>query len=316
MRHRHDPSRPLPSEITPSERYYNRREIMASLAAARRRRPRSRQRRGRIDAAEVRSKSEAEPGRASQFSRRYNDLQQLLRIRHRKVRPRRALREVQAAPVDRESLRRGRADRHLRAGRPAATPRARGTHLPAALRRSLVDGHSVGRIPARRPAQALRAELARQVRRVQDGHATRRDAGTALPGARLAVRRRPAHRRGHAPADDHCGRPVRRDAAEPERRAAAPGRAVEIRLQGHQVDRRDPLHREAAADELEPVGAARVRLLRQREPSVDHPRWSQATERRIGASLFAPRSNARCPSTGMPSRWPRSTAAWTCASSY
>ncbi|MCE3286181.1 MAG: Sulfoxide reductase catalytic subunit YedY [Steroidobacteraceae bacterium] len=33
MRRRHDPARPLPSEITPSERYYNRREIMASLAA-------------------------------------------------------------------------------------------------------------------------------------------------------------------------------------------------------------------------------------------------------------------------------------------
>ena len=31
------------------------------------------------------------------------------------------------------------------------------------------------------------------------------------------------------------GRPVRRGAAEPGRRAGAPGRAVEIRLQGHQV---------------------------------------------------------------------------------
>ncbi len=28
-------------------------------------------------------------------------------------------------------------------------------------------------------------------------------------------------------------------------------------------------------------GAAGVRLLRQREPDVDHPRWSQATERRL-----------------------------------
>jgi sulfoxide reductase catalytic subunit YedY len=26
-------------------------------------------------------------------------------------------------------------------------------------------------------------------------------------------------------------------------------------------------------------------------PSVDHPRWSQASERRIGAALFAPRRN-------------------------
>jgi sulfoxide reductase catalytic subunit YedY len=34
MRHRYDPSRPLPSEITPPERYYNRREIMGGLLAA------------------------------------------------------------------------------------------------------------------------------------------------------------------------------------------------------------------------------------------------------------------------------------------
>jgi sulfoxide reductase catalytic subunit YedY len=33
MRRRQDPARPLPSEITPSERYFNRRELMASLAA-------------------------------------------------------------------------------------------------------------------------------------------------------------------------------------------------------------------------------------------------------------------------------------------
>ena len=40
---------------------------------------------------------------------------------------------------------------------------------------------------------------------------------------------------------------------EPERRAAAAGRAVEVRLQGHQVDRQDPPHRGAAADDLEPA---------------------------------------------------------------
>ena len=33
MRHRHDASRPLPSEITPAERYFNRREVMAGLLA-------------------------------------------------------------------------------------------------------------------------------------------------------------------------------------------------------------------------------------------------------------------------------------------
>ncbi|HET7204329.1 MAG TPA: protein-methionine-sulfoxide reductase catalytic subunit MsrP, partial [Steroidobacteraceae bacterium] len=34
MRRRYDPSRPPPSEITPPERYYNRREIVGSLLAA------------------------------------------------------------------------------------------------------------------------------------------------------------------------------------------------------------------------------------------------------------------------------------------
>ena len=34
MRHRYDPARPRPSEITPAERYYNRREIVGGLLAA------------------------------------------------------------------------------------------------------------------------------------------------------------------------------------------------------------------------------------------------------------------------------------------
>jgi len=43
-------------------------------------------------------------------------------------------------------------------------------------------------------------------------------------------------------------------------------RALEIRVQEHQVRRADPVHREAAADLLEPVGVSGVRLLREREP--------------------------------------------------
>ena len=62
--------------------------------------------------------------------------------------------------------------------------------------------------------------------------------GLRSPRAALAVRRRAADGRGDAPADDPRRRPLRRSAAEPERRAAAARRAVEVRLQGHQVDRR------------------------------------------------------------------------------
>lgn len=55
-------------------------------------------------------------------------------------------------------------------------------------------------------------------------------------------------------------------AAEPERRAGARDRAVEVRLQERQVHRPDPLCRQAAADQLEHRRAQRVRLLFQREP--------------------------------------------------
>ena len=45
-----------------------------------------------------------------------------------------------------------------------------------------------------------------------------------------------------------------------------------------------------AADHLEQAGAWGIRLLRERQSAVDHPRWSQATERRIGESgLFVKR---------------------------
>ena len=44
--------------------------------------------------------------------------------------------------------------------------------------------------------------------------------------------------------------PLRRSAAESERRADSPRRAVEVRLQGHQVDRPHALRREPAAQHL------------------------------------------------------------------
>ena len=46
----------------------------------------------------------------------------------------------------------------------------------------------------------------------------------------------------------------------------------------------------------------RVRLLRQREPEVDHPRWSQATERRIGEGGCSPSGDRRCRSTATPTQ--------------
>ena len=114
----------------------------------------------------------------------------------------------------------------------------------------------------------------------------RRMPGQQQPVLRVAVCRRPADGRSDAPADDPGGRSVRRGPAEPERRAAPAGHALEVRLQGRQVDREDPLCRKAAAEHLAANGAAGIRLLCQRESGRSIiPRWSQATERRL-PSLF------------------------------
>ena len=74
-----------------------------------------------------------------------------------------------------------------------------------------------------------------------------------------------------------------RGAAEPERRADPAGGPLEVRLQGHQVDRAGPLRRDSSR---RPAGTGRARdeygFYSNVNPEVDHPRWSQATERRIG----------------------------------
>ncbi len=92
------------------------------------------------------------------------------------------------------------------------------------------------------------------------------DAGTGAAGAELAVRRGAAAGRSDEPAHDSGRRAVRRSAAEPERRAASAGHALEVRLQGRQGHHEDPPGREAAGEYLAAHGAERVRLLRQREP--------------------------------------------------
>jgi hypothetical protein len=56
-------------------------------------------------------------------------------------------------------------------------------------------------------------------------------------------------------------------AAQPERRAAAPRGAVEVRLQGDQVDRAHPPHRDEPPTSLGAREPVRIRLLRQREPA-------------------------------------------------
>src|SRR5512138_1818417 len=87
----------------------------------------------------------------------------------------------------------------------------------------------------------------------------------------MALYRGTAHRRSDAPARAAGRRALRQDAAESEWCAAAAHHAVEVRLQGPQVDRRDQIHRAPAANGLEYLGAARVRLLCQRESERRSP---------------------------------------------
>src|SRR5256885_1708733 len=77
----------------------------------------------------------------------------------------------------------------------------------------------------------------RQVRGVPGPAGAGPDARPAAARPRMAVRRGVAHRRGDAPADDAGGGPLRKDIAESGRRPHPAGRAVEVRIQEHQVDR-------------------------------------------------------------------------------
>ena len=64
---------------------------------------------------------------------------------------------------------------------------------------------------------------------------------------------------------------LRRDAAQSERRADPAGRALEVRLQEHQIHREDRLRRKTAADHLDHGDAERVWLLFEREPERRPP---------------------------------------------
>ena len=71
----------------------------------------------------------------------------------------------------------------------------------------------------------------------------------------------------------------------PERRAAAPGRALEVWLQEHQVDRPDRPGGGAARLAVGwPIAPEEYGFYANVNPDVPHRRWSQATEQRIGES--------------------------------
>ena len=107
--------------------------------------------------------------------------------------------------------------------------------------------------------------------------------GTAPAVPRLAVRRGPAHRRGDAPADDPRGGTLRRGRCRTRTarrsgwscRGSTASRASSPSSRSAFVQTQPPTTwNEAAPNEY--GFYANV------NPTVDHPRWSQATERRIG----------------------------------
>ena len=195
------------------------------------------------------------------------------------------------AAVECRGLRRSRSDRIVLHRGHLEAASARRAHLSIALRGGLVDGGAVDRISARRPAQALQAHVEGKVRRIQDPVRPETNARTTLRGARMALRRGAAHRRGDASARDHGRGSVRQGAAQSERRANAarscPGNtgsraSSRSSASSSPTECRAPPGRGSAPSEYG--------FFANVNPAVDHPRWSQASERHIGSgSLFGSR---------------------------
>src|SRR5687768_9703271 len=114
-------------------------------------------------------------------------------------------------------------------------------------------------------AQTLRTVVDREIRGVHYRAEANRDAGSASRDPALAVRRGTPPGRSDASADHHGDRTLWQVAAEPEWRADPSHYALEIRIQGNQIDRADSIHRERTANDVEHLGAKRIRVLRQRE---------------------------------------------------
>src|SRR3569833_2443100 len=87
----------------------------------------------------------------------------------------------------------------------------------------------------------------------------------------MALCRRLAHGRSQSSFEPADFRNVWRSAAPPARRARAPRRAVEIRIQVGQVDRQDSLHARSAENGVEPGRTSRIRVLFECEPASRSP---------------------------------------------
>ena len=64
--------------------------------------------------------------------------------------------------------------------------------------------------------------------------------------------------------------------------------AVEVWIQEREGDRPHPLHRQAALNTWQQSAPSEYGFYSNVNPNVDHPRWSQAKERRLGEFLKRP----------------------------
>ena len=142
-------------------------------------------------------------------------------------------------------------------------------------------------IPLANFIKQLRADVEGEVRRVHDARrSASRCPGSGAGVLELAVRRRAAHGRGDAPADVLA---VGLYGEVLPNQNGAPLRLVvpwKYGFKGIKSIVQDRVHREAAAQHAgSSTAPTEYGFYANVNPQVDHPRWSQATERRIGEFL-------------------------------
>ena len=165
---------------------------------------------------------------------------------------------------------------------------ARGARLPPPLCRGVVDDRAVERLSDEVAGRFRQADLGRQIRQdddVQESGRRDRPEGVLVS---VALYRGPDHGGGDQRIGVHGDGSLRQAGAEPERRAAPPAHAMEIRLQVDQVDRALHIHRQAAESFWETIQASEYGFWANVNPKVPHPRWSQATEEVLGTGERVP----------------------------
>ena len=101
----------------------------------------------------------------------------------------------------------------------------------------------------------------------------------------MAVRRGSSHGRGDAPVDDPGRRAVRRGPSEPEWRAASVGCPLEDGFKHAKAIVRIRFVEQQPLNTWRKQAPQDYGFYANVNPTVDHPRWSQATERRLPGFL-------------------------------